>query len=70
MSKNPKQLPNVLRRAETSVVLIVFNDDLYEFNPHAVSIFPVALHKSGTRKVQTEQVQDKSKNKSFNSLFI
>ena len=36
--KNPKQLPNCLKIAETSVVLIVFNDILYHVRPYTVTI--------------------------------
>jgi hypothetical protein len=44
ISKSPKQLPNFLKIAETSVVLIVFNCVVCD-----VSAYTVAIHESGTR---------------------
>ena len=37
MSKSPKQLPNCLKGAETSVVPIVFNDTLYHLCMYTVT---------------------------------
>ena len=38
MSKRPNQLPNCLERAETNVVLIVFNGDLYRVRAYIVVV--------------------------------
>lgn len=50
MSKYPKQLPKCLKKAERSVVLIVFNDVLYHVRAYTVAFFFVALHESRSRK--------------------
>ena len=50
MSKCPKQLPKYLKKAERSVVLIVFNDVLYHVRAYTVTFIFVALHESGSRK--------------------
>ena len=39
MSKRPKQLPNCLKRAETNVVLIVFDGVLVEVRVYTVTVF-------------------------------
>ena len=44
-SKNPKQLPNCQKRAETNVVLIFFDSVLCE-----TCTYTVAQHELGTRK--------------------
>ena len=53
ISKAPKKLSNCLKRAETSVVLIVFDCvRAYKFiSIHAVTVFTVAQHESDTRKI-------------------
>jgi hypothetical protein len=38
MSKRTNQLPNYLERAETNVVLIVFNGDLYRVRAYIVVV--------------------------------
>ena len=38
ISKSPKQLPNCLKRAEISVVLIVFNGVLCDVSAYTVTI--------------------------------
>ena len=38
MSKSPKQLPFYLKRAETNVVLIVFNSGLCHVPAYAVTV--------------------------------
>ena len=37
--KKPKQLPNCLKRAETNVVLIVFDGDLVEVRVYTATVF-------------------------------
>jgi hypothetical protein len=44
ISKTPKQLPNCLKIAETSVVLIIFDGVICD-----ISAYTVALRESGTR---------------------
>ena len=39
MSKRPKQLPNCLKRAETNVVLIVFDGVLVEVRVYTATVF-------------------------------
>ena len=51
MSKRTNQLPNYLERAETNVVLIVFNGDLYRVRAYIVVVLTVALHESGKRRL-------------------
>ena len=50
MSKIPKQLPNCLKIAETSVFQMVFNSVLCEICTYAVTVFTVVLYESGIRK--------------------
>ena len=50
MLKGPKQLPNCLKRAETSIVLIVFDGVLSEVSSYIVTVYTIAQHESGTRK--------------------
>ena len=51
MSKNPKELPHCLKRAETSVILIVFDVVLYEVCVKELLPFlTIAQHEPGTRK--------------------
>ena len=56
ISKAPKKLSNCLKRAETSVVLIVFDCVLYEVRAYKfislilLLFLTVAQHESGTRK--------------------
>jgi len=50
MSKGSKQLPNSLQRAETNAVLIVLNDAHNDISAYTVTVYYLALHKSGTRK--------------------
>jgi len=38
MSKSPKQLPNCLKRAEISIVLIVFNGVPYHVHPYTGTV--------------------------------
>ena len=38
MSKSPKQLPNCLKTAETSIVLVVFKGVLYHVHANTVSV--------------------------------
>ena len=49
LSKSPKQLPNCLKIAEASVVLILFNGVIFDVSAYTVTIFTVALNESGTR---------------------
>lgn len=49
VSKNPKPLPICLKRAETSIVLIVFHGVLYDVRAYIATVFTVAQHESGTR---------------------
>ena len=50
MSKSPKQQPKCLKRAETNVILIGFNECPLSY-PHLYCLFhKVALHESGTIK--------------------
>ena len=48
LSKSPKQLPNCLKIAETSIVLILFNGVIFDVSAYTVTIFTVALNESGT----------------------
>ena len=50
MSKSPKQLPNCMVIAETSVVLIIFKGVLCEISTYTVTGSLHALHESGIRK--------------------
>ena len=50
MSKSPKQLPNCLKGAETSVVPIVFNGVHYHVLAYIVFVLVVAVHEAGIRK--------------------
>jgi hypothetical protein len=52
MSKSPKQMPNCLQRAETIVILIIFNGVLCDVHVNTVTgfFFTVTLHKLGIRK--------------------
>ena len=54
ISKAPKKLSNCLKRAETSVVLIVFDCVLFEVRAYKfimlLLFLTVAQHESGTRK--------------------
>ena len=47
MLKGENQLPNCLKRAKTSVVLIVFNYVIYHVRVYTVTI---SLHESSTKK--------------------
>ena len=38
ISKSPKHLPNCLKITETSVVLIVFNDDVCDVSVYTVTV--------------------------------
>ena len=38
MSKSPKQVPICLKRVETSVILIVFNDVLCDIRAYTVTV--------------------------------
>ena len=49
ISKGPKQQPNCVKIAETSVVLIVFNSVICDVVLILLPFLFVALHESGTR---------------------
>ena len=49
ISKSPKQLPNCLKRAETSIVLIVFIDIICDVSAYTITISFCLPHESGTR---------------------
>jgi len=50
MSESPKQMPNCLKRAETIVVLIVFNSVLCHVCTYSGTVSYRPLHELGTRK--------------------
>jgi len=60
MSKNPNQLPNCIKIAETGIVLICLNGILLPF-------LTVAQHESGTRKTISWSVTLYNKNVSSQS---
>ena len=64
MSKAPKKLSNCLKRAETSVVLVVFDCVLCEVSAYKLLLqfFTVAQHESGTRKLYLGQQPNIPKN--------
>ena len=53
MSKAPMKLSNCLKRAETSVVLVVFDCVFFEVRAYKLLLLflTVAQHESGTRKL-------------------
>ena len=44
ISKSQKQLPNCLKRAETTIVLIVFNGVLCDLHTYTVTIFLLKIN--------------------------
>ena len=38
MTNNPKQLPNCMKKSETSIVLIIFNCGLYHVYTYTVTV--------------------------------
>ena len=57
MSKAPMKLSNCLKRAETSVVLVVFDCVFFEVRAYKLLLLflTVAQHESGTRKLYVDQ---------------
>jgi len=62
MSKNPKQQPNCLKRAETDIILIVLMVSSVTSAPKLLLFLTVTQHESGTRKTISWSVTVYNKN--------